>query len=88
MNAPLVDALFEPPLIDVVALMRYEADSMWEARPLSGGEAVLAMSEHMVAIRSRPAETLQMLVNVAEHAQVYRCTRPYLDDVATGFRYL
>jgi hypothetical protein len=75
-------------LVDVVALIRFQAESVWEAHRLTGGEAVLAMSEHMVAIRSRPAETLNMLVNVAEHADVYRCTRPDLDTALTWFRSL
>lgn len=87
-HTPVADESFEPPLIDVVALMRYQAEAVWEARRLVGGEAVLAMSEHMVAIRNRPAETLQMLVNVAEQAEVYRCTRPDLDSALTWFRNL
>ncbi len=87
-RAPVLDHTFEPPPVDVVALIRYEADSAWEATRLVGGEAVIAMSEHMVAIRNRPAETLQMLVNVADHAQVYRCTRPDLDSALTWFRSL
>lgn len=75
-HAPVLDEDFEPPQVDVVALMTYEADSTWEATELTGGSAVVAMSEHMVPIRLRPAETLQMLVNVAQHARVYRCVRP------------
>ena len=85
-HAPVQDESFVPPLIDVVALVRFQAESVWEAHRLTGGEAVLAMSEHMVAIRNRPAETLQMLVNVAEHADVYRCTRPDLDSALTWLR--
>ena len=87
-HAPVEDASFEPPLIDVVAMMRYQADAVWDARRLVGGEAVLAMSEHMVAIRNRPAETLRMLVKVVEHADVYRCTRPDLDSALTWLRSL
>lgn len=78
-HAPVVDDSFEPPRVDVVALMKYEADSAWNATELTGGAAVVAMSEHMVPIRLRPADTLQMLVNVAEHARVFRCVRPNLD---------
>lgn len=87
-HAPVQDDRFVPPLVDVVALIRYEADSVWQAERLVGGEAVIGMSEHMVAIRNRPADALQMLVNVAEHAQVYRCTRPDLDSALEWFRSL
>ena len=87
-HSPSQDGDFVPPFVDVVALIRYEADSVWQAQRLVGGEAVIAMSEHMVAIRNRPAETLQMLVNVVEHAQVYRCVRPDLDSALDWFRQL
>ena len=87
-HSPSQDGDFVPPYVDVVALIRYESDSVWQAERLVGGEAVIAMSEHMVAIRNRPAETLQMLVNVVEHAQVYRCVRPDLDSALDWFRQL
>lgn len=87
-HAPVQDDRFVPPLVDVVALIRYEADSVWQAERLVGGEAVIGMSEHMVAIRNRPADALQMLVNVAEHAQVYRCTRPDLESALSWLRSL
>jgi hypothetical protein len=78
-HAPDLDGNFEPLAVDLVALIRYEAGSEWEANQLRGAEAVVAMSEHMVPIRRRPAETLTMLTRVVDSALVYRCIRPDLE---------
>jgi hypothetical protein len=78
-HTPDLDGNFEPLGVDLVALIRYEAGSQWEATQLRGAEAVVAMSEHMVPIRRRPAETLTMLARVVDTALVYRCIRPDLD---------
>jgi hypothetical protein len=85
-HAPEIYEDFEPLPVDLVALIRYEAGSSWVATQLRGAEAVVAMSEHMVPIRRRPAETLTMLARVVDTATVYRCTRPDLDSAITWIR--
>lgn len=87
-HSPVEDELFVPPLIDIVALIRYEADAAWTATRLEGGAAVLATSEHMVAMRRRPKESMQVLAKIVEHAQVYRCTRPDIDSAVVWLRSL
>lgn len=85
-HAPVLSDDFEPLPVDLVALIRYEAGSEWEATQLHGAQAVVAMSEHMVPIRRRPADTLTMLARLADTAAVYRCTRPDLDTAVTWIR--
>lgn len=85
-HAPVISDGFVPPPVDLVALLRYEKGSEWQVTPIKGGEAVLALSEHMVPIRRRPADTLSMLAKVAGHAEVYRGTRSDLDSAITWIR--
>lgn len=85
-HAPEYGDDFEPLPVDLVALIRYEDGSEWEATQLHGAQAVVAMSEHMVPIRRRPAETLTMLARVVETAHVYRCIRPDLDTAIGWIR--
>ncbi len=85
-HAPEPGENLQPLPVDLVALIRYEAGSEWEATELRGARAVVAMSEHMVPIRRRPAETLAMLARVAATAAVYQCTRPDLDTAIDWIR--
>jgi hypothetical protein len=56
--------------VGLVALLCYEADRGWAIERLSPGQAGLALTEHAVAARSRPAAVIDALATVATASAV------------------
>ncbi len=68
--------------VALVALARYEEGSPWRAELLGPGTAMMAMSQHVIAIRRRPAEAFAVMSKVVESAVVVEGVRGDATDAA------
>lgn len=74
-----------PPLpVGLVALLSYDPDLAFRVETLDRGEAVMALCEHSVAIRRRPADVFGILQAVIDSAQVIRGTRGEAEEAAAN----
>ena len=65
-----------PPVpVGLVALLTYRSDSPWEIETITGAAAIMAMCDHTLAIRRRPADTFAILGAVEREATVIQGTR-------------
>jgi hypothetical protein len=70
--------------IGLVALTSYTPDGRWLPRRLAAGDAVLALMEHAVPARERPAETLAALQRALQGAVVLASERGDADETAAA----
>jgi hypothetical protein len=72
-----------PPLpLGLVVVTRYRAGARWRPRPLSPGQAGMAMLAHAVAARQRPATALRVLSRALAGARALKGARGEADEVA------
>jgi hypothetical protein len=69
--------------IRTVAMLKFKHGSGWQVEKLSNGMGVLAICEHVVAIRRRPADALSILGKVVETASVFQGIRGDLDSAVS-----
>ncbi len=70
-----------PPVrVGLVALLSFKHDGGWKVETLSGAAAIMAICDHTVAIRRRPADTFAILGAVEREATVITGTRGEADD--------
>jgi hypothetical protein len=74
-HAPDPDAHRNGAAVGLVVLTRYEDGGIWQAESLSAAEAMMAMSQHVIAIRRRPADAFAVMRLVAESAPVLEGAR-------------
>lgn len=67
----------------MVVLTQYRPGVTWSPLPMSSGETVLALFEHTVAARSRPAEALRILCTAGADAIGIRSSRGEATSVAS-----
>jgi hypothetical protein len=72
----------EPVTVGLVAFTSYRPGARWEPRRLSIGEALVAMMEHAVPARERPAETLAALSQALAGAKLLSGERGEADETA------
>lgn len=68
--------------VGVVALTRFRRGAAWRPRPLTPGQAVLALMAHTVPARERPAEVLRTLRRAAAGALGLEGPRGEADQAA------
>lgn len=71
-----------PAPVGLVALTVYKPGSTWSPRRLTTGEGVVAMMEHTVPARDRPAETLATLRLALANAEIVQSDRGEADETA------
>lgn len=76
------DAAQQPVPVGVVAIAVYTPGATWRPRRVSAGAGVVAMMEHAVAARDRPAETLATLRRALDQAVILEGSRGEADDTA------
>jgi hypothetical protein len=72
----------QPLPVGLIAVTAYRAGARWRPRPLSPGQAVLALLANTVPARRRPAAVLAALQQVACHAVSLRGPRGEAEDIA------
>lgn len=68
--------------VKMVVVTEYVPHAAWSPVPMSPGERVLALFEHTVAARSRPAEALRIVCRATADAMGIRSPRGEADIVA------
>jgi hypothetical protein len=81
-HAPSAEEVRAGAPVALVALTRFEEGSTWRAERLGPGAAMLAMSQHVIAIRRRPAEAFAVMSRVVEGAVVVDGVRGDATDAA------
>lgn len=76
------EAVRQPIPVGLVALALYKPRAQWSPRPLSRGAGVLAMVEHALPVRDRPAETLSVLARALDGAVILEGDRGDADQTA------
>lgn len=61
--------------VAMVVATQFVANGQWSAERLSPGDGLLAILEHAVPLRARPARTIDSLAKIARTAPIYRGTR-------------
>lgn len=69
-----------PPMLILVT--RYVPGAAWDPRPVSAGEAALALLSHTVPAQERPADSMRAVRLVAERCRCLRSERPEARDLA------
>jgi hypothetical protein len=67
----------------LVVLTRFEAGAAWRVEQLGPGAAMMAMSQHVIAIRRRPADAFAVMSRVVEGAAVVEGVRGDATEAAT-----
>jgi hypothetical protein len=79
----IAPAMEQPPIaIGMVAIATYTPGSTWLPARLSVGAGVLAMLEHAVPARQRPADTIAALSQALEQSVILRGERGEADETA------
>ena len=73
-----------PIAVGLVAFTVYRPGAVWAPRPLTIGEGVVAMMEHTVPARDRPAETLAILRLALTNAQLLQSERGAAEETANA----
>jgi hypothetical protein len=68
--------------VGLVVLTRFEQGAVWNAEVLSPGAAMMAMSQHVIAIRRRPAEAFAVMHRIVDTAPVVEGMRGDAADAA------
>jgi hypothetical protein len=76
------NAIQQPVSVGLVAITVYTPGSNWSPRRLTTGEGVIAMMEHSVPARDRPAETLSTLRLAIANAEILKGDRGEADETA------
>ncbi len=76
------DAVQQPAPVGLVVMTVYKPGSTWSPRHLTTGEGVVAMMEHAVPARDRPAETLAALRLSLADALILQGDRGEADQTA------
>jgi hypothetical protein len=66
----------------LVAMLQYKSDAVWSPRQLSPAELVLAVLDHTIVARYRPAQCLATLKCIASRAIAIASDRNESDEVA------
>ena len=66
----------------LVALTSFEEGSSWRVEQLGPGAAMMAISQHVIAIRRRPEDAFQVMVHIVERAAVVEGVRGDAADAA------
>ncbi len=74
--------------VHLVFVTRYRKGASWAPRPLSAGEAVLALMQNTVAVRSRARETLGVLRAAMAGAAAFEGERDEAAEVAGSLKHL
>jgi hypothetical protein len=75
-------AVQQPAPVGLVAMTVYKPGSSWSPRRLTAGEGVVAMMQHAVPARDRPAETLAALRLALADAEILQGERGEADETA------
>lgn len=75
-------AVQRPAPVGLVVMTVYKPGSSWSPRRLTTGEGVVAMMEHAVPARDRPAETLAALRVALADAEILQGERGEADETA------
>jgi hypothetical protein len=81
-HAPSVEEVRDGAPVALVALTRFEEGSTWRAERLGPGAAMMGMSQHVIAIRRRPAEAFAVMSRVVQGAVVVDGVRGDASDAA------
>lgn len=78
-----------PPMpVGLVALLKFSEDDGWSVETLTGASAIMAICDHTVAIRRRPADTFAILGAVEHQARIISGTRGEASDTIDRLRAL
>jgi hypothetical protein len=72
----------KPLPVGLVAVTEYQTGARWRPRPLSPGQAALALLANTVPARTRPAAALSVLQRVVSQAATLKGKRGEADEVA------
>lgn len=75
-------SMLNPLPIGLVAFLRYRAGTRMESKTLDTGEGILALCQHTVAIRRRPADALAVLSRVATDVRIIEGVRGEAKEAA------
>jgi hypothetical protein len=73
----------KPLPVGAVIVSQYQAGARWRPQPLTAGQAILALLEHTVPARRKPAVVLPTLSRVSAEAIAWRVKRSEAADAAT-----
>jgi hypothetical protein len=72
----------QPLPVGLVAVMHYRPDAVWRPRPLTAGQAVLALLEHTLPAQFDPEGSLRVLQQAVRPARVVKGPRGEADETA------
>lgn len=79
---PQAQIATRPAAPGLIVVTRYEAGAAWRPRPVSGGEAALALLRNTVAARPQSARAMSVVSQLARDASSYSSARGEARDTA------